>query len=789
MKGRSQRYVLPLLSLLAAVSVAATACQAKPTATTTTTTPPPTSSTAPPTQTTTPPATTPPATTPAGVPAIPPEVTQYARDWPLPNKDYANTRATTDSNINSANVNNLGVAWALPFIGQGIFGSASTMPIIMGNNVFVQDLGNNIFNVDLATGKVKWQTLYNESNIGPNGIAVGWGKVFGSADPFNMVGLDMNTGKELWRTPVSSQPTTGTDIQPSLYGGLVYTSTVPGSSAGDFYSGGSAGYIFALDQGTGKTTWSWDTVDSADIWGNKDVNSGGGCWYPPAVDTKTGTSFWGIANPAPWPGTAQYPNGSSRPGPNLYTDSMVSLDAKSGKLNWYTQVYPHDNYDLDFQLSPILASAKINGVQQDIVIGAGKVGRVVAFNRQTGAIQWIAFVGKHQNDQLANIPSGDNATIVYPSSLGGVETPMAYANGIVYIPIVNLYSAYVPTGGKPGQPFTQGTGELVALDVATGKILWDNQLDSINVGAATVVNDLVFTSTFNGKVYAFKADTGALVWSYQASGSVNAWPSFAGDYMLLPVGLATPFPAMVAFKLGATAPAAAMLPLDGSTVSGPDVKVSAMALNFNIVDKQGQPASAGQGHIHYYMDVDAPITAGVPAVPAAGSAWVTTANTTYTFKNVAPGKHTFSIELVNNDHTPLVPPVVVKSTVTVTAPAPIVKIAAPLNRATIPPGNITVTVQVSNLNLVNKLGQANVAGEGHIMYYSDVVPPTDAGKPATTAAGTFAAAADTTYTWTNVAAGTHTFWVQLVNNDNTPLTPPAFAKAVVVVSTATGGGP
>ena len=780
------RHLTLAVGILAAGAIALASCQATPSATTTTTSvPPPTTTTSPPPTTT---STPPPTTTTASVPAVPPEVTQYAKDWPLPNKDYSNTRATTDSGINSGNVNNLGVAWAYPFVGQGIFGSASTMPIIMGNTVYVQDLGNNVFALDLATGKVKWQTIYNESNIGPNGVAVGWGKVFGSADPFNMVALDANTGKELWRTPVSAQPTTGTDIQPSLYGGLVYTSTVPGSSAGDFYSGGAAGYVYALDQATGKIVWSWDTVDSADIWGNKDVNSGGGCWYPPALDTKTGNMFWGIANPAPWPGTAQYPNGSSRPGPNLYTDSMVSLDAKGGKLNWYTQVYPHDNYDLDFQLSPILTSAKINGIQQDIAIGGGKGGRVVAFNRQTGAILWLAFVGKHQNDQLANVPA-DNVTMVYPSSLGGIETPMAYANGIVYVPIVDLFSQYVASGGKPGQPINQGTGELVAIEVATGKILWDNNLPSINVGAATVVNDLVFTSTLDGKVYAFKADTGAQVWSYQASGGVNAWPSFAGDYMLLPVGLASPFPALIAFKLGATAPAAAMLPLDGSTISGPDVKVSAMALNFNLVDKQGQPAVAGQGHIHYYMDVDAPTTPGQPAVPPSGSIWVTTANTTYTFKNVAPGKHTFSIELVNNDHTPLVPPVVVKSTVTVTAPAPAVKILVPQNRATLQPGNITVTVQATNFNLVNKIGQANAAGEGHIIYYLDVVPPTDAGKPATGAAGTYAAAADTSYTWNNVGAGTHSFWVQLVNNDNTPLSPPVTAKAVVVTTTSAGGGP
>ncbi|MDD5190974.1 MAG: PQQ-binding-like beta-propeller repeat protein, partial [Dehalococcoidales bacterium] len=334
-------------------------------------------------------------TTPVTAPAtnIPPEITQYAKDWPLPNKDYGNTRATKDSGISSGNVANLGVAWSFPLVGQGIFGSASTMPIIMGNTVFVQDLGNNIFALDLTTGKVKWQKLYNESNIGPNGIAVGYGKVFGSSDPFTIAGLDMTTGAEVWSTPISTQPTTGTDIQPGLYAGLVLTSTVPGSSAGDFYSGGSSGIIYALDQQTGKVVWSFNTVDSADIWGNKDVNSGGGAWYPPAVDTTSGLTFWGIANPAPWPGTAQFPNGSSRPGPNLYTNSMLALDGTTGKLNWFTQVTPHDLFDLDFQCSPILTSANINGKQQDIVIGGGKSGRVVAFNRTTGAILWETIVG------------------------------------------------------------------------------------------------------------------------------------------------------------------------------------------------------------------------------------------------------------------------------------------------------------------------------------------------------------------------------------------------------------
>ncbi len=721
------------------------------------------------------------------VPAIPPEVTQYASDWPLPNKDYANTRATMTAAINSGNVNNLGVAWALPLPGQGIFGAASTTPIITGDTVYFQDLGNNIFALNLASGAIKWQKLYNESNIGPNGVAIGWGKVFGSADPYNMAALDIKTGQQLWLTTISTQPTTGTDIQPGVYGGLVFTSTVPGSSAGDFYAGGGLGTIYALDQATGKIVWSFDTVDSADIWGNQDVNSGGGAWYTPSVDTSTGVSYWGIANPAPWPGTQQFPNGSSRPGPNLYTDSMVALDGKTGALKWYTQVNPHDNFDLDFQSSPILTSANISGKQQDIAIGAGKLGRVVAFNRQTGAILWETIVGTHLNDQLANVPS-DNVTKVYPGSLGGVETPMAYADGVVYVPLLNLYNEYTPSAPAGGQAFNEGTGELVAIDVNTGKILWDKAFPSINVGGATVVNDLVFTSTFDGMIYAFNRENGEQVWSYQAPGAVNAWPAFAGDTMLLPVGLASPFPVLVAFRLNATAPNIAMTPANGTTIDAGDITVSAMALNFNLVEKQGEANVPGEGHLHYFLDTEAPTAPGSPAIPPGGS-WAHTANTTYTFTNVAPGTHTFSVELVNNDHTPLVPPVVAKATVTVQPPAPRVTILSPQNRSTLPPGDITVTVAVANFNLVDKLGQTNASGEGHIHYFMDVVAPTEPGKPAITAEGTYAETSTTTYTWKNVAAGTHTFSVELVNNDHTPLSSPVVVKVVIVVSESGGGGP
>ena len=303
-----------------------------------------------------------PTTTPVqGVAGVPPEVTQYAKDWPLPHHDYANTRATMDSSINSGNVKTLGAAWVhtVPS-GASTFGSISTTPIIMGTTVFVTDLGNNFMALDLDTGSLKWQTIDNLANLGPNGATVGNGKVFGSASPYEVVALDMNTGKEIWRTNLATMSgdnsgIVGIDIQGMVYDNLYYTSTVPGN-AGVFYPGGAEGVIFALDQATGTVVWSAKTLETTDYWGNASVNSGGGCWFPPAIDTKTGTIFFGIANPAPFPGQSKgpgisqdYPNGISRPGDNLYTDSMMAFDHKTGVMKWNTQVWPHDISDYDLQ--------------------------------------------------------------------------------------------------------------------------------------------------------------------------------------------------------------------------------------------------------------------------------------------------------------------------------------------------------------------------------------------------------------------------------------------------------
>ena len=782
-----------LLGLLVAVLLVSTLAACSSPATTTVTNTSTVTSTATTVTTTT---MTPTTTTPVVQPGTaPPEIAQYAKDWPLSNKDYGNTRATMDSAINSSNVKTLGGAWVFNVpSGQSTFGSISTSPIIMGNNVYIQDLGNNMINLDLLTGQQKWQTVYNISNTGPNGASVADGKVFVSAGPYDIVALDAVTGKQLWKTTLidiaknPSQGVNGIDIQTTVYDGLVYVSTVPGN-AGVFYAGGGMGILYALDENTGSIVWSFNTIKDSSLWGHPEINSGGGSWYAPAIDTKTGIMYWGIANVAPFPGQPKstgidkdYPNGTSRPGPNLYTQCLLAIDHKTGELKWYTQVWPHDITDYDLEAPPILGTANYAEKQQDIVIAAGKMGRVYAMNRQTGALLWTTSVGEHNgNDELGVYPTSGNVTVI-PGIFGGVETPMAYAGGVVYVLANNLAVDYTNGLTLTLHSFAENTSDLVAIDVNTGHILWDKKLPGGGYGGATVVNDLVFTGTFSGTLYAFRCDTGEQVWSYQAPAAVNAWPSFAGDMMVWPIaGPGTP--SIIGFKLGATAPAIKFVsPNNGGSLAIGDLTVNVEPSNFAVVDKAGQANVTGQGHIHYYLDVDAPTTQGQPAIPTGTATWAQSASNSYTFKNVAAGTHTISIELVNNDHTPLNPPVVQKITVTLDA-NPRLKISQPTNGAVKKTGSITISADVSNFNVVAKVGQAAANGEGHLRFFMDVQPPTGSTQPS----GTWADVAGTSYTFTNVPVGLHTFYVQLVTNDGKPLSANVVDKIQIYVITYTGG--
>jgi glucose dehydrogenase len=502
-------------------------------------------------------------------PAIPPELTQYAGDWPAPQGNLAGTRAAQGAKITAANVGTLKIAWRMPVTATGAYGGMSATPLVAGDTVYAQDMMSNVFALDRATGEPKWTKQYDIPSIGPNGLALGYGMVFGPiGDTAEVFALTADTGKEVWRVKLSSNPGEGVDIAPTVYNSTVYVSTVPGTSKA-FYGGGRKGIFYALDAGTGAVLWQFDTTTD-NLWGNPRVNSGGGLWESPSVDD-AGNLYFGVGNPGPFPGGksafGDFPNAASRPGDNLYTCSMVSLDGKTGALRWYVQARPHDLFDLDLQGTPVLTTATIGGKDTRLAIGSGKAGVVIAADAGTGKVVWKTPVGKHENDDLQAVPKGQTVEIL-PGVLGGVESPLASADGTVFVPINDLP---VNTTDEEldfaGLDVTKGTGELVALNAADGSVKWKVDFPAINVGAATVANDVVFTATLDGLVRAFDAKTGKPLAIAQLAAGINAPPAVAGD--LLVVAAAGP---LIGPKGGSPTPTgAATIPVSPAAKPGTEL--------------------------------------------------------------------------------------------------------------------------------------------------------------------------------------------------------------------------
>src|ERR1044072_9393349 len=297
-----------------------------------------------------------------------------------PNVDLSNTRQGKGGPIKADTVADLEAAWTLPLTAESSFGSYAASPVVVNGVIYSQDLASNVQAIELEGGDVLWEKAYESPTLGPNGVTVGDGRVYG-ATATDAFALDQETGEELWSVPLTRTGTEGIDLAPGYQDGLAYFSTVP-TYASATYDGGGAGVLWALDGKTGKKVWSFETVPK-DLWGNPKVNSGGGLWYTPAFDEK-GSMYFGVGNPAPFPGTAKFPLGSSRPGPHLYTNSIVKMDAKTGKMDWYYQQTPHDIYDWDFQGRPILVKAG----GRDLVIGTGKSGVAAALDREKGKLVW-----------------------------------------------------------------------------------------------------------------------------------------------------------------------------------------------------------------------------------------------------------------------------------------------------------------------------------------------------------------------------------------------------------------
>ena len=438
--------------------------------------------------------------------------------WPLPNADLAGTRSAPGSSLDAGSVGRLRVRWRFRFTATPSFsGIFASTPVADRDTVYVQDLRSNVFALDRSTGALRWARRFRARNDGPNGLAVDAGRVYGATDS-DAFALDATTGRQLWSRHLTSSSEQFVDVAPVAWKGFVFLSTIG-------YPPTGRGAIYALDAATGAVRWKFVTIEHP--WRYPDEAGGGGLWYPVSVDAR-GRLYAGTANPAPWGGTPKRPNGAAFPGPVPFTDSLLALDARTGALLWHDQVTPHDIRDYDFEATPIVAGTR--------VFGAGKAGLVIAWNTATRRRMWTARVGVHRND-VGPLPR--RRVTVCPGLLGGVETPMAYAAGRLFVPVVDLcgWGSAVARQQVTALDPSRGSGRLVALDTATGERLWERRFGSPNFGCATVSNDVVFTSTYDGTVYALGVRDGTILWRAHLRARVNACPVVVGDLLIVGAGV------------------------------------------------------------------------------------------------------------------------------------------------------------------------------------------------------------------------------------------------------------
>ena len=457
--------------------------------------------------------------------------------WPYPNGDLANTRDALGSTISSANVSKLEQAWTFTLPGAGAcsplcgvqgYGFLSANPIVTQGAVYIQDLDSNVYALALTSGNLKWEYQVNvpeKSGPGPNGVAVVDGVVYG-VTPTSAFALSATSGQKIWADTNLLGTGQGTfGIQPQVADGRVYLASQYGSGPG-------GGILLALQASTGAVLWKFNTAVGPDP-GVQALRLGtGGAWETPLVGSD-GSVTYGIGNPYQTVASA-----IDHPAQLLYSDSDVNLDAATGQLRWYYQGVPNDFKDFDMQTSPI--SASVNGVP--VVIGSGKMGIVYEMNATTGKLIWKTPVGEHNghdDDSLQALEGKSTLTVpltYLPGSFGGVLTNLALAGNSLYVVTCDLPTTYTslnqalpPEAGSPA-------GEVEALNLATGQIEWDTKVSDLPVGAATISNDLVFTTLFHGVLIALNRTTGAIVYREKLPTSANAPIAIAGNTVIVPAG-------------------------------------------------------------------------------------------------------------------------------------------------------------------------------------------------------------------------------------------------------------
>ena len=498
------------------------------------------------------------------------------RDWPTYHGDPSGNRYTTLTQIDKTNVSRLAPRWVFPLSNVT---QVENTPIVVEGIMYVSS-ANEVYALDAGSGRQIWRYrrprtagLAGNAAIGFNrGVAISGERLFMLTDNAHMIAIGRFNGDLLWETEMADwhQNYNGTSA-PLAVGNLVISGTAGGDE-------GVRGFVAAYDAATGKEAWRFWTVPNpgepgSETWqGKLTEHRGGASWMTGTYDPQLDLVYWPTGNPG-----LDY-NGDERQGDNLYSDSIVALEARTGKLRWYFQFTPHDIHDWDAQEPPVLVDTNWQGPPRKLLLQANRNGFFYVFDRTNGQLllakqflknlNWAKGIDAKGRPILNDLKANENGEIyVCPGFQGGTNwfsTSFNPATGLYYFQALERCNLFLKRdmewqagkgfmGGTarpaPGESFTKS---LRAINIQTGQIVWDlpqiSGAATASAGVISTASGLVFFGENSGAFMAADAATGKVLWEFPTNQTWKASPmTYVFDnkqYIAIAAG-----PSIVAFRL------------------------------------------------------------------------------------------------------------------------------------------------------------------------------------------------------------------------------------------------
>ncbi len=449
--------------------------------------------------------------------------------WPSYHGDYTGQRHSKLTQITPQNVKNLTLGWAFQTERNATIKSS---PILV-DGILYFTIPDNVWAVDARSGQQIWHYTYPPNkgdHIGQRGVAVYKGWVYFASPDAHLVCLNAKDGKVRWIIQVA-------DVNKGYWSTespLIVGNHVIIGIGGDMDN--LATFIRAVDPDTGKTQWNFDVTPPA---GTPNTATGGTTWMAGSYDPELNLIYWGTGNPTP------VLTGSSRPGDNLYTCSIVALNPDTGKLVWAFQPSPHDTHDWDAIEIPMIVDGVFHGKQRKMLMQASRNGYFFVLDRTNGKnlltvpfgpVNWALGLDKKGQPipNPAKEPSPDGVLIAPDEGgLTNFRSPSFDPKTGLFIvsahPSWSLYFAKPADGtyGWAGADYgLWGKGVLEAIDYQTGKIRWSHELgpNGSGAGVLTTASGLTFTGDAHGNFLALDTTNGKTLWHAGSGAGIASSP-------------------------------------------------------------------------------------------------------------------------------------------------------------------------------------------------------------------------------------------------------------------------